>query len=228
MPQRKPWEKEYNQPKFVTLHSEPQACVLKFLRYLKKIQKEDISNFYVLDLGSGTGRNTNYLAEKSAKAVGIEISKKAIEIAKTRAHKKNIEVTYIHGSIGDKFPLETSGFDLALDVTSSNSLNEAERAIYLSETARILKSNGYLFVRALCKDGDKNAKYLLKKFPGKEADTYILPDSEIVERVFSKFDITEMYQKYFQILEIKKDSGYTTYDNRKFKRNYWLLYLKKA
>ena len=62
---------------------------------------------------------------------------------------------------------------MILDITSSNSLNAKEREIYLSEVNRVLKKNGHFFVRALCKDGDKNAQSLLKKSPGKDYDTYM-------------------------------------------------------
>jgi hypothetical protein len=38
-----------------------------------------------------------------------------------------------------------------------------------------LKGGGYFLTKALCKDADKNAKNLLKKFAGTEKDCYTLP-----------------------------------------------------
>jgi ubiquinone/menaquinone biosynthesis C-methylase UbiE len=227
MPQRKEWEKEYKESVFVTLHNEPQKFFLRFLKFLKK-NKFDFKDKKVLDLGCGTGRNSNYLAELGADVSGIDISSSAIKIARERAEKKGFKVEYIIGDIGSKYDFKDKSMDLVIDITASNSLSNEEREIYLKETERVLKSNGYFFVRALCKDGDDNAKKLLKLNPGKEKDTYILPGVNIEERVFSKADFLSIYSKYFKIIKIKKESGYSKFGGRKFKRNFWIVYLKNT
>lgn len=222
------WEKEYRNPRLVTKESEPQAAVVDFLKFLRKKQKIEIEHLDVIDLGCGTGRNTNYIAGLGNKAVGIDISETALRIAQERANELHLDsVTYIKQSIGDEFPFSNESFDIALDVTSSNSLNEKERDVYLKETARVLKSGGFLFVRALCKDGDKNAKELLKRNPGPEKDTYIMPEFGLTERVFSKEDFVALYSLFFEILELKKVEHYSKFDGRIYKRNYWLTYLQK-
>ncbi|OIO49191.1 hypothetical protein COX74_01995 [bacterium (Candidatus Gribaldobacteria) CG_4_10_14_0_2_um_filter_41_16] len=53
---------------------------------------------------------------------------------------------------------------------------------------KYLKKSGYLFARGLRKDGDKNAKNLLKLNPGLEYDTYVIKGLDLVERVFSEKD----------------------------------------
>ncbi len=92
---------------------------------------------------------------------------------------------------------------------------------------RVLKKDGYIFVRALCKDGDDNAKRLLKDSPGKEYDTYIIKEIGLTERVFTKDDLIKTYNKYFRILSLEKKTSYSTFNNRIYKRNYWLIYLTK-
>ncbi|OGD69382.1 hypothetical protein A3I18_02385 [Candidatus Campbellbacteria bacterium RIFCSPLOWO2_02_FULL_35_11] len=221
------WEKEYRNPKLVTGHDKPQSFFLKFLKWYRKYHGLAVVNFgnlRVLDLGSGTGRNANYLAQKGFVVTGIEISDTAIRIAKERG--LGLNASYINQSIGEKYPFEENTFDLIIDITSSNSLNEKEREIYLSEVNRVLKKGGIFFVRALCKDGDKNAKFLLKNNPGKEKDTYIMPETSLVERVFSKEDIENMYSKYFKILNLEKTESYSTVGNRVFKRKFWLAIMQ--
>lgn len=227
MTQAKQWENEYRNSKLVTKHDQPQKFFLRYLKYLKKEKKIEIDGLKVLDLGSGTGRNTNYLAEMGAKANGIEISSTAVKLAITRAKEKNLDVVYLERSIGDVLPFENNDLDLIIDVTSSNSLNESERKIYLQEVRRILKPGGKFFVRALCKDSDKNAKNLLKNFPGKEYDTYIMPKINLVERVFTENDFRELYSKYFKIDKIIKETGYSVFDGRRFKRRFILGYFEK-
>lgn len=228
MPQTTAWEKEYQNPQLISKESEPQNDVKRFLKWLQKNEGLKIENLNILDLGSGTGRNANYLAELGNKVSGLEISKTAIELAKSRARELQINVDYQVQSIGSVYPFADKTFDLALDITSSNSLDQSERKIYLSETSRVLKPAGYFFVRALCKDGDKNAKNLLKLNPGKEYDTYINTDMNLTERVFGREDFIKLYSKYFQIKKLDKKTSYARFRGQNYKRNYWLAYLKKA
>lgn len=218
------WEREYRNPKLVTKNEGPQADTLRFFKFLKKEEKFNLYDKVILDLGCGTGRNSNYLAELGNEVIGIEISKTAIQIAKQRA---TVLVDYRLGDIGDKYEIKDKSVDVVLDVTSSNSLNEKGREIYLNETDRVLKDGGYFFVRALAKDGNKNVKNLLKQSPGSEYDTYIIKEINLTERVFSKEDFIKMYSKYFKILNLEKKTSYTTFNERIYKRDYWLAYMKK-
>lgn len=221
------WEREYRNPKLVTKNDGPQADTLRFLKFLKKDQKYIVEDRNILDLGCGTGRNSNYLAKRGNKVVGMEISKTALDIAKSRAKESNLDVDYRLGNIGEPYQIEDESIDMILDVTSSNSLDEKGRVIYLSECARVLKNGGYMFVRALCKDGNKNVKNLLKDNPGKEYDTYVIKEIGLTERVFSREDFTKTYGEFFKILKLEKKTSYTTFNDRIYKRDYWLAYLKK-
>ena len=236
MNQGKAWEKEYKNPKLMTGDDKPQKDFINFIKYLKKEEKYKVEDRNVLDLGSGTGRNSNYLAEMGNKVIGIEISSTALQTAINRAKMANIEVDYRLGDIGAPYDIADDSIDIILDITSSNSLNEKGREIYLKEIHRVLKGGldsskqgegGYIFVRALCKDGNINVKNLLKASPGGEYDTYYMKDLDLVERVFSKKDIIDMYSKYFKILKLEKKTGYAKVAGRIYKRDYWLMYLQK-
>jgi len=221
------WDREYKNPKLLTGKEDPQADTLRFLKFLKKEQKFRVEEKVILDLGCGTGRNSNYLADLGNKVIGIEISRTALNLANTRARDMNLDVDYRLGDIGEKYEIEDNSVDVVLDVTSSNSLNEKGREVYLGEVSRVMKKGGYFFVRALCKDGNQNVKNLLKTSPGKEYDTYIIKEIGLTERVFSREDFTKTYSKYFKILNLEKKTSYTTFNGRIYKRDYWLAYLTK-
>ena len=229
MAQTKTWENEYHNPLLLTKDAKPQKDVLRFFKFLRKEQKIDLAELNVLDLGCGTGRNANYLAELDNNVVGYDISPTAIRIARQRAHELELKVDFEIKNIGEECnDLQSESIDLVLDILSSNSLNEKERNIYLSEVNRILKKGGYFFVKILCKEGDTNAKNLLKKFPGKEKDTYINQDMNLTERVFGREDFVQVYEKYFKILQLQKKTNYARFKGQVYKRNYWLAYLKKS
>ena len=227
MPQDIAWENEYQNPQLITKEDRPQKDVLRFFKFLKKVGGIALENLTVLDLGSGTGRNANYLAELGNKVIGLEISPTAIDLAESRAKEMRIEVEYLLHDIGSVYPFDNETFDLVLDVTSSNSLNSKEREIYLSEVFRVLKKGGYFFVKGLCKEGDKNAKALIKINPGLEPDTYINEDMNLIERVFTQQDFINLYAKYFKIIKLIKKTNYTRFRGQSYKRNFWLAYMKK-
>src|SRR3989338_2684340 len=124
MPQTKTWNKEYKKPLLLSLQSSPQNDVKDFLKFVRKIEKIELKGLSILDLGSGTGRNSNYLAELGSKVVGLEISKVAMELARKREVEMGVTVDYRIYNIGTKYTFDDSSFDLVLDVLSSNSLNE--------------------------------------------------------------------------------------------------------
>jgi len=227
MSQELAWDREYIKSKLLTKDNKPQSDVVRFTKFLRK-QGVELAKCRVLDLGSGAGRNSFYFAEMGAGVVGLEISKTAIQISNENSKKARLNIKYVKQSIGEKFPLEDESVDIVLDVTSSNSLSEGEREIYLSETNRVLKVGGYFVVKALCKDGDANAKYLLKNNPGKEKDTYIMPGLGVTERVWSKDDLISFYEKYFVIFNLEKKTSYSRINNRVYKRNFWICYLGKS
>ncbi|MDQ5893485.1 MAG: hypothetical protein QG640_497, partial [Patescibacteria group bacterium] len=190
------------------------------VRFLRRDQKVELSNLSILDLGCGNAKNSFYLSEQGVnnKIVGVEISETALKHAKQLAPNGE----FLKQSIGTVLPFRDSTFDIVLDVTSSNSLSESEREVYLKEIQRLLKPGGYLFVRALCKDGDKNAQNMLKEFPGKEKDTYIMPDLGLTERVFSRENLIETYSHLDEMLYLDKETHYTKFNNKSYKRNFWV------
>jgi ubiquinone/menaquinone biosynthesis C-methylase UbiE len=229
MPQKSVWEKEYNKQLLVTKDARPQNFLVQFIKYLKKEKGQPVRDLKVLDLGCGTGRNTNYLAERGNYVVGIDIAANALKMGEERAQKLGLsgQVKYLNQSIGAVLPFSDNNFDLILDITSSNSLNSAEREVYLKECQRVLKPGGFMILRALCKDGDQNAKKLLESNPGREVDTYYLKELGLTERVFSEIDLKKMYESYFIFDKLIKDVGYPHVGSKIYKRKYWLAILIK-
>lgn len=225
--QKNAWEKEYRNPTFLTKEMEPQADTVRFFKFLKKEEKFDVFGKELVDLGCGTGRNSLYAYELGAIPHGIDISKTAITHGLEHLKQRDITIDLQVGSIGEKLPYANNFFDIALDVTSSNSLSEEERGVYIKELNRMLKPGAYMYIKALSKDGDTNAKELLKRFPGPEKDTYILPEQKIVERVWSKEDFLAFYSPHFAILHLETKESYTTMGDRRYKRKFFVCYLQK-
>lgn len=220
------WEREYTHPQLVTMEPGIQADVKRFLDWLKKEQGIVVRDLAVLDVGCGTGRNGNALAALGNSVTGFDIAPTAIRVARERARAERLSATYAVGDMGAPLPYADGSFDLVLDVTSSNSLLAREREALLRELLRVLKPGGYLFVRGLCKEGDKHAKNLLKQSPGPEAEMYRMPGLDLVERVFTETDFRRTYGA-FTIIRLAKKANYARFQGRSYKRQYWLAYLQK-
>jgi SAM-dependent methyltransferase len=226
------WDREYTSQKLLSPSNIPHADVVRFVRWLKKEHKKkgepiDMEEMHVLDLGSGTGRNSFYLREQGAQVIGFEFSPTALALAQKIARHGDMEIEYRLHDIGTRYDIPDHTIDIFLDVTSSNSLSDSGRAVYMKELERVMKPGGYLFLRALSFESDVHAKELVKRFPGPDPDTYVHPDLHIVEKVFSRESLKRTYETYFEILELDKVQHYATVAGRKYKRSYWVVYMQK-
>lgn len=104
----------------------------------------DVEGLRVLDVGCGTGRNSRYFAERGALVLGIDFSKKAVEIARRKSSGGN--PTYRTMSVFDLE--ERDAFDAAFSwgTVTMACKNRAELADALTRIARSLKPGGKLLL----------------------------------------------------------------------------------
>tara|TARA_B100001142_G_scaffold492_1_gene449 strand:+ start:392 stop:829 length:438 start_codon:yes stop_codon:yes gene_type:complete len=80
----------------------------------KVVTKKSLSNidfFKVLELGCGSGKNTEWLISKADKLVGLDFSKNMLALARKKISSK--KVTFINADINKKWPVDNNSFDLA-------------------------------------------------------------------------------------------------------------------
>ena len=80
----------------------------------KTVTKESLSNidfFKVLELGCGSGKNTEWLITKADKLVGLDFSKNMLDLARKKV--KTDKVTFINTDLNENWPVNDNSFDLA-------------------------------------------------------------------------------------------------------------------
>ena len=80
----------------------------------KVVTQESLSdlNFSnVLELGCGSGKNTEWLITKADKLIGIDFSSRMLELARKKIPSKN--VSFICADLNEKWPVNNNSFDLA-------------------------------------------------------------------------------------------------------------------
>ena len=79
----------------------------------KTVTKKYLSNidfFKVLELGCGSGKNTEWLITKADKLVGLDFSKNMLNLARKKI--KSEKVTFINTDINKNWPVNDNSFDL--------------------------------------------------------------------------------------------------------------------
>ena len=80
----------------------------------KVVTQESLSdlNFSnVLELGCGSGKNTEWLITKADKLIGIDFSSRMLELARKKISSKN--GSFICADLNEKWPVNNNSFDLA-------------------------------------------------------------------------------------------------------------------
>ena len=79
----------------------------------KSITKEFLSKidfFKVLELGCGSGKNSEWLITKAEKLVGLDFSKNMLDLARNKI--KTDKATFINADLNEKWPVKNNAFDL--------------------------------------------------------------------------------------------------------------------
>lgn len=189
--QKDRWEDEYSHLKNI-----PSTSALRSSRMVKKhIESHPQLGGRALDMGSGNGRNSIYLAKNGYSVDAIELSSNAVDEAnnKIRAEGLSDSVKTIQGNVGEKLPYGDDSFDLIIDMMTFHLLSRSEREIYISELQRILKRGGYYLIRTLASDSPA-IKKLVNDSPGPEENSYTIPQSGMVEKAFTEQELLSLFR----------------------------------
>jgi ubiquinone/menaquinone biosynthesis C-methylase UbiE len=101
---------------------------------------------FALDLGCGAGVETMFLAENGFRVSGIDVSEKAIELAKFSAKRRQLQIDFRIGTVLD-LPYPDKKFVFLNDRGCLHNLDLDEWTGYASEVARVAKPSAYLLLR---------------------------------------------------------------------------------
>jgi 2-polyprenyl-6-hydroxyphenyl methylase/3-demethylubiquinone-9 3-methyltransferase len=129
--------------------------------------EKPLKKINLLDIGCGGGLLSEPMSRLGANVVGIDASKKNIEIAKFHAKKNELKIDY---KISSPEKLKTKiKFDVILNMEIVEHVEDIN--FFIKESAKLLKKNGIMFVATLNKTLKSyafaiiGAEYILKWLP---------------------------------------------------------------
>ena len=167
--------------------------------FTKIIEAGKVKPGSVLDLGCGTGVKSIYLAKKRFKVTGVDISERAIKLAKENAHKAKVKVRFIIADATDLSFLKNKKFNFILDWANLHGIPKSKRKKYIQEIVKHTKKGGKLLLRCFSK------REVRKESASRKMGRIYL---------FSKEDIEKLFAKYFKILETNKSNPFITKERR--------------
>ena len=98
-----------------------------------------------LDLCCGAGTNPVYLAKKGFDVTALDISDKAVEYAKEKAHKAEVDINFL---VADflTLPFKSEEFNFAFDFGCFHHVEVKDRTTFIEGLYRVLKPKGTYFL----------------------------------------------------------------------------------
>ena len=180
--------------KFKILH-EIQAIRIKYI--LETLNKKNLNNTTVLDIGCGGGLVSEGLSKIGATVTGIDFIKENIKVAKMHAKKNNLRINYFVKDF-EKEKI-TSKYDVIIILEVLEHLNNWEE--FIKKIKLSLNKNGTLIISTINRN-------LVSKFL----------TLDIGENLLKLIPLnTHTFYKFIQPEELEQVLSYNSFENIKFK-----------
>ena len=145
------WENAYKSGEFRHWEFEYPSPELTALLAASVIER----NARVLEIGSGGGNDSIFMAECGLEVIGTDISHTALKVALGRAKKAHVQVHWLRSSILE-LPFCNGSIDFISDRGLFHLIEDRDRPAYASEVFRVLIDGGRALIRGKSKKSAHN------------------------------------------------------------------------
>ena len=186
--------------------------------------KKPLKKIKILDIGCGGGLLSEPMCRLGAEVIGIDASKKNIEIAKIHAKENNLRINYICAT---PEVLKNQKFDVILNMEIVEHVKDVN--FFMMKSSELLKKNGLMFVATLNRTLKSylfaiiGAEYFLRWLPigNHDWNKFVRPDELIKIAKLNNLKLEKMDGVTFNLLtnEWNLDTDNSVNYITKFKKN---------
>ncbi len=103
-----------------------------------------LTYFRVLDAAAGTGRYSIPLAAGGASVTAVDNCPEMLALAKQKARREGLDITFLNQSIEEKLPFPKDSFDLVVCALALSHIHHIKPVI--AEFYRVLENGGHLLI----------------------------------------------------------------------------------
>lgn len=167
---------------------------------LEKLELDSIKG-RILDAGCGSGKYTLPLLMRGYDVIGIDVSTKALGMARNSSTKHGLDTDFVAGNICN-LPFADNAFDAVLCYGVLQHLLSKERELVISEFMRILVKGGLLFIEVFGKEDMRSGGTEI------EQDTFTRK-SGIIYHYFDKAELEGLLECFsVRISESRKEKRF--------------------
>ena len=156
------------------------------------VESGKIAPCLTVDLGCGTGNYAIWLARKGFHVTGIDISEKAVDLARKLAEQEEVECMFRVGNLTDTDFTVDNEYEFAYDWEVLHHVFPEDRYTYIQNVSRLLHKGAKYF--SVCfneQDPDFGGKGKYRKTP-METTLYFSSEKEIEQILDAHFEIKEL------------------------------------
>lgn len=192
------WDREYDT--FRAIPSSTRRLPSKALLLFSEILSfENMGR--VLDAGCGPGRNSIYLAKKGCEVDAIDFSHVALNELLNEAAKAKVsdKISSLYCELENDLPFNNDTHELALDsYVSCHFIDRALRQHYLSELARVLRPDGFLFSTQFSIDDEYYRSLIRGDNNGRSV--VIDPNNGVTKALYSEERVKDLFSEWFSLV----------------------------
>jgi SAM-dependent methyltransferase len=176
-----------------------------------------------LDLGSGAGRHSKYIAGKGIDVTAIDLSEIGVE--KTKEVLKDFPNSKV--LIGDihNLPFEDQSFDSLICNRALDYNDDSGLEIAFTEIERVVKNGGIVLITVRSISQQPKLEEILITENSEHAKSFKVADSTQVQHYFTEQEIQALAKKHnFDVVEIREDKHVNSENESKAE---WQVILKK-
>ncbi len=222
------WSSEYSKEGIPSsFRDSPSEAVLSFLQFLRA---NEVRNGKVLDIGSGKGRNSLFMARQGFEVDSIDFAPGAIKELEESAKEFNLTDS-IHGhcaSLADKWPFQNSQFDIAIDAFCyTHMITKPEKETYRRELQRVMKPNA-LYLLSVPGVDDGYYGMFLGSSPNPADRVIVDPVNSISMILYDRPDIESEFTPGFDLVAYSHREHRNMMHGKEYERStHWFIFKKK-